>query len=270
MTDKQKKILKVAGIAAVTVAVAGVGIYAANKTGLTEKGKRAVEKALGKKHATIIDMADYKKNKIAEAMDYYVDSDKYKHKLGDLGIDGTYASNGVKVSAPKHIQQVLDKVGSEVFPSNSCKEKTIEAVLRKEGVEAHITGERMAGNLSETIPKLFKDAKVVPMSVNSDSMEKNLTNYIGKKFQDGDSGIIGFNLDTSKVRLKKINNDESIAGHAVMWYKEKGIVGFADPNPNLPDPKALFKRVDSSKEIELSKLNGLTPTDELLKRLKND
>ena len=138
--------------------------------------------------------------------------------------------------------------------TNNCKECSLCYCFRSKGYDVKTGPRTMDSDLSNFIEANFKTTRVITFTPDSDRT-KNLgraTRNILKRYKDGDVGVIGIGWDKRFMK-----NGEADEGHAFNWKIKDGKVQFLDSQLKEPrlDASVYFKAIDTSKEVEFTKID---------------
>nr|DAF18956.1 MAG TPA: Papain fold toxin 1, glutamine deamidase [Caudoviricetes sp.] len=147
----------------------------------------------------------------------------------------------------------LKAVNPEGYTDN-CKECSLCYCFRSKGYNVKTGPRTMNSNLSDFIETNFNTTRVktfTPDSEPSKNLERATKNIL-KRYDEGDVGVIGVTWDK-----RFIKNGETDEGHAFNWKIKNGKVQFLDSQLKEPrlDASAYFKIIDTSKEVEFTKID---------------
>lgn len=231
LTDKQKRALKVAGVAfaAALATYGGYKLYKSGKLdGLIEKGK----KLTGDDLADIGDkpISDFKQASIPKV---------------------TETVNGFKkLAQPESFADTLNKTnpqrGNPLY-NNNCVLCAIAGFMRQEGYD--VTAGSTGGvqiNPAGAVEKCFKGAKIVEGSATKfGRSQKDAAEMLVKRFGENAQGLCG-------VQWRGTDR-----GHTFSWKIVDGVVSFFDAQAGSSDVGRYWSAIDLTGNLTLARLDGL-------------
>lgn len=264
LTDKQKKAVKIALASAAVVAVLGVGLYAAKKTGVLDDGILAVKNILQKNKPSPVTVADDFKPDIFKPDEFK--PDVFKPDIFDPNSTTQKLTHPFEENLPKiHGKETMSesvKKANPLFGSwghgDNCTRCSTALELRSRGFDVEATPMEN-GQHAMAIADAFKDARVHGGLYDSlsDKEYKALTKILGDPSLSESERVsaLGKHLLTHPSTMFKMNkgaqapsgfadyvakcpegargnfigiSNATGGGHSMFWAKENGKLAIYD------------------------------------------